>query len=130
MRVKHTINPVITDDAEGKDILFGLDEDKAEVVVDGMQRYVAGRFEIPASGNENLTFGDVTDLRFIFVKADGDFNIRMNGGVEVFAVRRASTATGATARFGGEFQLTALNVANPSALVVLRGIWSGYGDPA
>jgi hypothetical protein len=130
MRIRHTINPIITDDAEGKDVLFGLDADRAEVVVDGMQRYVSGRFEIPAAGNENLSFGDVNDVRFLFVKADGDFNLTFDGTIGPIPFRRASVTTGSTARFGGECDVSSANIANPSATVVLRGIWTAYGDPA
>jgi hypothetical protein len=130
MRVRHTINPFITDDAEGKDILFGLDADKAEVVVDGMQRYVSGRFEIAVSSNEDLSFGDVNDVRFLFVKADGDFDLTLDGTIGPISFKRASAATGSTARFGGECDIASANIANPSATVVLKGIWAAYGDPA
>ena len=130
MRTRHLINVHVYDDTEGKDKLFGLDDDKAEVKLDGFQRQASGRFEIAVASDENLSFGDVQDVRFVYVKADNDFEVIFNGGVEPVVVKRGSAATTATARFAGELDVTAVNIANPSATVVLKGIYCFYGDPA
>jgi hypothetical protein len=124
------MNVIITDDAEGKDILFGLDDVKSEVIVDNMQRPTSGRFEIAALANENLPFGDVQDVRFVYIKADGDFDLKFNGGAEVLNVKKASTTIGTFAKFEAECDVTAVNVTNPSATAVLKGIWCVYGDPS
>lgn len=130
MRVKHKLNVTVSDDAEGNDCLFGLDDGRAEVTIDNMQRVSSGRFEIAASSSEDLPFGDVQDARFVFIKADGDFNLTFDGGVEALALRRASSLTGTYAKFAAECDVSAVNVANPSATAVLKGIFCVYGDPA
>ena len=130
MRVRHTINPIITDDAEGKDILFGLDDDKAILDTSAFQRYCSGRFEIDISSSETLSLGDVQDVRAYFIKADGDFNLTLNGTVGPILHKTASTAAGKTARVCAEAQVTQIDVANPSAASVLKGIWCVWGDPS
>src|SRR3990167_25037 len=121
MRIKHKIIISITDDTEGKDKLFDLDEELAEIDTEAFAKCVSGRFEIAASSNENLSFGDVSDVRAVYVKADNDFNVKFNGGTEVFNIKRASTSH--PAKMFLEIDTTAVNLVNPSATAALKGTW-------
>lgn len=130
MRVKLTLDAAITDDAEGKIPLFGpRDATKTITTHDGFTMYEAGKFEVAASGNENLSFGDVGDVRGIYVEANNDFNIKFNGGVEVIAIKRGTSATGVLAKLLMEADITSFNVANPSASDVLKGTYAVWGNP-
>jgi hypothetical protein len=135
MRVKHKMNFRVYDDVEAVNPLFAPDDTKSEVVLDNMQRVVSGRFEIAASGNENLSLGDVGEVRGLLIVADNDFNLAINGSAPALPIRRANTAANApaqTARFAAEVQIGAgqiVNVANQSATAVLRGYWCAYGAP-
>ena len=129
MRIIHTFDIAISDDAEGLEPLYGPQGTRARVTIDTMERYVTGRFSIPVSSAENLSFGDVGDVRYISVRADNDFNVTFNGGAEPIACRRAADVTGTWAKFAGEFDVSAVNIANPSATDVLTGVWIAYGSP-
>lgn len=128
MRVKHKLNALVTDDAEGEDVLFGPDDTRAEVTIDNMTKLNSGRLEIAASGTESLPFGDVADVRFVWIKADNDFNLKFNGGTEVLNVKRAGT-TG-YAKFAAEIDVSSVSIVNPSASAVLKAVFMVYGDPA
>ncbi len=129
MRVRHKINVRIFDDAEGDDGLFAPSDTLAEVVIDNMQKLNSGRFAIAASDDEDLPFGDVADVRFVFIKADNDFTLKFNGGSEGLAIKRADAVAGTYAKFAAECDVTAVNITNPSATDVLTGVFAVYGDP-
>ena len=130
MRVTHVVNPVVTDDAEGLDELFALNETKAKVVIDNYTKIASGRFSVVALGTEAINFGDVADVRAIYIKADNDFNFRQDGSLTPLRIRRPNALVGTTARMFAESQLTSATIENLSATLVLRGVWMVYGDLA
>lgn len=129
MRVVHTVNPKIYEDTEQTECLFALSDSTQQVVTDAMQsensdsRNVAvadGEFTIPLTG--------ITDAKGFFIRSDGDFDLRINGGA-LIQVRRAATGASTTttsARVFMEANVTDLKI-TPQA--DQRVHWAIWGDP-
>jgi len=128
IRVKTKSLVRIFEDTAEKNGLFTPDDTLAEEIVDTFERCASGRFNIAAAGTEALSFGDVDDVRGVFIRANGAFNFTMNGGVEVFAATLLSSATTSKARVLMQATLTALSITNPGA-AALTGVWAVWGDP-
>ena len=128
MRVKHKVMLTVGDDAELKDKLFATDETLAEVVADGFTRVNSGRMHVDATETETVPRGDVTAIKGVFLKANQDCTVKLNGGVEPIALTRSSTLTAATAKLFMEAALTGVAVtAGATAVDLVFCIW---GDPA
>jgi len=130
MRVRHTTNPVITEDTSGKDILLSLDDQTAEAILDGFTSQTSDvRDLLASSGAFNVPFGAVSTGKGFFLRADGDFDLEINGS-QKFQIRRGATGAG-----GAVFtSAKVLMEADVSSLVVtpladLRLIWAVWGDP-
>jgi hypothetical protein len=116
----------ISDDASGKENLFGpFDDSVVGVVIDSYERQASGKLKIPAGTTEPVSFGDVDQVRGIFLKVDQDAMVRLNGSGDTIQLRRA----GATAKLFLEADLSSLEVAAPAGGDV-QGIYSVWGDPA
>lgn len=129
MRIEYIVHAKITEDADGKDVLWNPDKTLATSVITNMGSETGGKFSIPASGVENLSLGDVASARAIAIEFDADANISLNGGTEVFQIRRPDTTVGRKARFFWEGTITQVRVTNPSSTAVLTGRHVLWGDP-
>ena len=128
MRIRHKANVRITDDAAGKDVLFGPDDSLAEVVIDNMQRQASGLFNIAAAGTEALSLGDVTAVKGLYIKCkDGDMDVDINA-LGAIQVRRAVAGTG-TCRLLIEGNITSVSITNPDGVNGINGVWCVWGDP-
>jgi hypothetical protein len=129
MRVKHTINPVVTEDTDGRSVLFGLDETTAETTLDGLQRAASGVTDLDDAEVFSIPYADVTDARGFFLRMDGgDFDLVINGGA-VLQVRRAATGSGTVATSAKclmDARTTSLQVTASGAG---RLTWCIWGDP-
>lgn len=128
MRVILNLNPTITDDAEGYNSLFALDATRARATIDNMQHMTSGHFSIAVSSTEVLSLGDVADVRFVYVRADSDFDISFDAGTSWISVRLASS-TATYCRFAAEIDVPSVRVRNNSASNVVDGLYCFYGDP-
>ena len=130
MRIKHTVNLFISEDAEGTEGLFGQSAASTqEVTIDNMGTPISGKFSIAGGGVEDLPLGDIDDIRALFVKAKGDFDVQFNGSSDKLQIRRARAATGVTAKMFLEGVFTEVKITNDSATDILTGIFALYGDP-
>jgi len=127
MRTKLKTNVIISNDADGKNVLFGFDDTLAEEVIDTYTRCVSGKFSVAPSGTEALPFGDVTLVKGLYVKADAGFNFVINGGADTFTSNAASTS--GSSRVFLQADLSAFSVTNTDATAALTGIWVAWGDP-
>ena len=73
--------------------------------------------------------GCVASARAIAIEFYADANISLNGGTEVFQIRRPDTTVGRKARFFWEGTITQVRVTNPSSTAVLTGRHVLWGDP-
>jgi len=126
MRIKHKVNVRIADDASMKDLLFGPDDELAEVISDSYQRQASGIFSIAAAGSESISFGDVDAVKGVFIKVDADVNVNINALGDILLARHTTT-TGTYAKLFLEAGITSLVVGNPSAATA-RGLWCVWGD--
>lgn len=131
MRVRHTVNPVVSEDANGRSVLFGLDEQLADAVIDGFTRVNSGVTDLSDTDVYNIPLGDVTDARGIFLRSDGgDFDVVINGSDTPLQVRRGVTGEG-----GALFQNCKLLIECNVATVEVTAVGDGrltyciWGDP-
>lgn len=129
MRIRHKVNVVISDDADGKDKLLALDDVNSEVVLDGYQEHNAGKAKLAAAAVFAVPFGSVADARGVFLKSTGDFDVSVNGGTAL-PVRRGVTPSGATkasvTKFFFEGMVTSVTVTAVDDLGLTFAVW---GDP-
>lgn len=110
--------------------LFGGRNESREVSFGNMSGFVAGRFSIPVSSNEDLPLGDVPSVRGVRIWFDGSAVLQLNGGTEQFAITPVDASSAAArAHFAFDGSLTAINVANASTTTVLTGTYAVFGDP-
>jgi len=130
MRIRHTVNPKITEDADGKNVLLGLDDALSEAILDGFTSQTSDAKNLLSSdGAFTVPFGAVVTVgKGFFLRATGDFDLLINGAGP-FQVRRG--ATGASAAVFAESKV--FMECDVSALIVtpiadLRLIWAVWGD--
>ena len=125
MRVRHTLNPVVSEDADGKSVLFGLDETTAEAVLDTLTRVASGVTNLDDAEVFVLPYADVTDARGFFVRMDGaDFDLEIEGAAAL-QIRRVGAF--ANCKVLMEAQTTSLRV---TAVGAGRLTWCIWGDPS
>lgn len=130
MRIRHKVTVHISDDASGKENLFGpFDDSVVEVVIDNYERQTSGKLKILAGATESLSFGDVDLVKGIFLKVNQDATVKLNGGVEVIQLRRAGTGANDQAKLFLEADLSSIEVTAPAGGDV-HGVYSVWGDPA
>lgn len=119
----------LTEDAAGKQIIYKRDEELAKQTIDAFERGASSIFNIAASANEDVSFGDVDDVRGFYIEADGDFDVIFNGGAETVSFKVADTTTGRKAKCRMDAQVTQINITNPDATNALTGSYCVWGDP-
>jgi hypothetical protein len=129
MQVKHKVNVKITDDAAGKDVLFGLDDTLAEVSLTSFTKYTSGRVSVAAAVDETINLGDIAAVKGLYLKADADCQIKLNNNTETLQLRKGSTSTGTYARFFMEGDITSLEVTT-AADTPVNIIFCAWGDSA
>lgn len=127
MRIKHKVNVRIADDANMKDMLFGPDDELAEIVADGFLRQASGIIALDAAATESLSFGDVDAVKGLYLKIDQDVQVDING-LGNLQMRRHTTTTGTYAKLFIEGDITSVSITNGGSAA--RGLWCVWGDPA
>ena len=93
MRIKHTVNPRIAEDADMENLLFGLNDVLAEITVDAYVRVISGKASVAESANEDLSLGDITAVKGFFLIADAECIIKLNGSSDEIQLRIGGTGT-------------------------------------
>jgi len=127
IRVKHRVYVHTYEDTAGKNKLFAPDPELSEVVNDGFDKQAGGVVSVAVSSNEGLSLGDLTAVKGLFLRVNGDAQVILNGGD---AIQMRKGPSGSTARLFIEADITSINVANPSATDVLNGVYCIWGDPS
>lgn len=126
MRIKHKVNPRISEDSAGKDMLFGLDDALAEVTIDTHTHQVNGHFSVAVGATEALSFGDVAVVRGAYLEVGADCSLYLNGSLDAILIKLAPGA--AKAKFFIEATLTQVQLKATGA-VALTGKACFWGDP-
>ena len=125
MRTKLKTNVIISNDADGKNVLFGFDDTLAEEIIDTYTGCVSGKFSIASLASYTLPFGDIASVKGLYVKADAGFDFVMNGGVDTFTSNAASAS--GSSRVFLQADLASFALTN-NASATLTGIWVAWGD--
>jgi hypothetical protein len=129
MRIKHTIQLAVADDAAMKDPLFGeVDATLAVVQIDGYTGVVSGKIKIDAGEDVDLPFGGVASVCGIYLELDQDCIVTINEG-HTITIKRGNTTSGSVAKLFLEATLTAINIEAP-AEADAQVTYCAWGDPA
>jgi hypothetical protein len=137
MRIKHAIAPVISDDENGKEVLFSLDDELAGVTLDGFTEESSGKAVVAIDTAFPLPFGAVdSPAKGLFLVVEGDADVSLNG-LDVIQVRRGklTSATNApTAKLFIEGNFTSVTVTPKASAVAsastVKFRYALYGTPA
>lgn len=113
MRLKHKVIVKVSDDADMKDLLFSTDEQLAEVIIDAWTKSLCGKVTVAMNTNENLSLGDIGSVKGIYLKADKDVVIKLNGSADSLTLKRSGTTTSHFAKLFLEAAITQVNIAAP-----------------
>jgi hypothetical protein len=87
----------------------------------------SGDLAIDASGVESLNFGDVLDVRGLYLEVSGNCYLRLNGSVDNIPVTLAPDAM--KAKVFLEVDITSVIIQNTSSTEALTGVYCVWGDP-
>jgi len=127
MRLKHIVQVQITQDTAAKRKLYSDDATSATTDSEGYQRQANSLLSVDPAGLENLSFGDVTVVRGIYLEVTQEAKVRLNGAADPIQLRKASGAT--VAKLFLECEITQVTVENP-AEDAMTGVFVCWGDPA
>lgn len=113
MRLKHKVIVKVSDDADMKDLLFSTDEQLAEVVIDAWTKSFCGKVTVAMNTNENLSLGDIGMVKGLYLKANKDVVIKLNGSADSLTLKRSGTTTSHFAKLFLEGAITQVNIAAP-----------------
>jgi hypothetical protein len=127
IRVKHVVTLQISRDTEGQRKLYWSDEVSDQVVIDSLEKSAGSMLAVEPSAIETLTFGDVADVRGLYLEVNAVCLVRLNGGVQSIPLEPAPEAAAAKLFFEGP--LTGVEVQNTSTTDALIGLYVVWGDP-
>lgn len=127
MRVVHRVYAQLSRDTAQKQQLWFQDPTLSEVVADNFQRCTTGLAEVAVSSQENLSLGDVGDVRGVYLEVNAACRIRLNGSLDPLSMVPA--AEGGLCKFFLEAAITQVSVENISTTVVLQAAYVVWGDP-
>lgn len=125
MRIKHTVLLRLARDTEMRRLLFSDDSQLAEVVIDDYQRHAQGHIAIANAATESLSFGDVTEVKGVYLELDQDATVRLNGSLDGIVL--AKPPGGTVAKLFLEATITAVEIENTSG-AALTGLYVVWGD--
>jgi hypothetical protein len=126
MRLKHTVQVQLTQDAAGKRKLYSDDATSATTDTQAWTAMASGSFSINPAATEPLAFGDVGLVRGVYLEMDQEGTVQVNGGTPL-QLRKAADAP--KAKLFLEAELTQIAVSNPSTSV-LTGVFVLWGSPS
>lgn len=127
IRVDRIVNVFATRDTAQSRTLFGQATTSTnQQIMDGFEHGSGGTLSIAASGSENLPFGDVDDVRRVYVKLSGSFNVVFNAGSDTLSFVQTGTDDVILCM---DVTVTQVAISNPSATTALTGEYFVWGDP-
>lgn len=127
IRVDHTVAPQISRDANQKLRLFFPDLSSEAISIDQFETAANSVLSVGPSAAQALTFGDVVDVRGLYLEVNQDCNLKLNGAVDAIPVKLAPNAS--KAKVFIEADINQIQVENLNATEVLSGVYVLWGDP-
>jgi hypothetical protein len=127
MRIKHTVLLRMARDTDMRRQLFYDDSQLAEVIIDDYEHEAQGHVAIAASSTGTLSFGDITEVRGLYLELDQDATVRLNGSLDDIVL--AIPPGGSVAKFFIEATITAVEIEN-TGTEELSGLYVFWGDEA
>lgn len=127
IRVDHTVTPQISRDTAQKQKLFFPDIGEEAVSHATFEKSSNNILSLDASAVESLSFGDVDDVRGLYLEVSGDCYLRINGSTDNIPVKLPPSGT--RAKVFLEADVTAVEVQNLSTTDALTGVYCVWGDP-
>lgn len=127
IRIRHNVLLQISKDTDGKDKRY-YPETK-EVVIDSFEKLSHKNFTVDAVSSETMDLSDIGDVRGLYLEVDADCDVSLNGSLTPLELRKASAATGTTAKLFFEGLVTSLEITNAGASA-LHGELVLWGDIA
>jgi len=129
IRVKHKLVVQNSSDEDAYEKLFYLEDNSGrEVVIDGFDQQANSTLRIPASGSQSLGFGDVTDVRGLYLEVNRDCYLRLNGSIDNIPLKLPPGITAAKAKLFMEADLNAIVIENLDTVNALIGVYCVWGD--
>lgn len=128
MKITHTVNPKISEDADGTECLLGLSDASEQTNLQGFGSSVnESRNLLLADGELTIPLDGITTIRGFWLKATGAFDLRINGGAAIrFNPGKVDADTSAaTARVFMEANISTLHI---TPVADLRAHWAAWGD--
>lgn len=127
IRVDKTANLYVTRDTAQTRVIFGQASAATNrQVLDTFDHAVAGTLNIAASQTESLPLGDVDDVRGVYVRLSGSFNVVFNGGSDTLSFVQVGTDEVSMLL---DVSATSVSISNPSGTTGLTGEFCVWGDP-
>ena len=127
MRLIHTIQIQAARDIAMKRFLFKDDLTLATVQTDSFTTEASSILIVEPAETYELSFGDVTLVRGLYLELDQDALVAINGATP-FQMRKP--ADGSVAKLFLEAEIGQISINNPSTDTVLNGVFVCWGDPA
>ena len=125
IRVKHNVLLQISRDTLEKKKQFFPDAN--EVILAAFDSQSNGTLAIPATTSLTLDFGEVTDVRGLYIEVSADVVVRINGSLTNLPITLASDAT--KGQLFLESNISAVIIENESATAI-TGVYALWGDPS
>lgn len=128
IRVKHKVVVQTSLDTDTKRKLFYQDDDTtAEVVITAFDQQAGGTLSVAAAASENLPFGDVVDVRGVYLELSGDCSVYINGSPDAIPVKTSSSTE--VAKLFLEADINQVTITNTGS-TTLTGQFCVWGDPS
>jgi hypothetical protein len=127
IRVSHTVAVRTSRDTDYKKAMWSPDVALSEVVIDTFEKQANGNLSVAVSSAEQLSFGDVTLVKGMYLETETECLVRLNGSGDSIAMKPSES--GKPAKLFLEADINQVEVENPSADTVLNGVYVFWGDP-
>lgn len=124
MRTKLKANVIISNDTDGKNVLFGYDDTLSQETIDTYTGCVSGKFSVASSTTYTLPFGDLSSVKGIYVKGDAAYDFSVNGGA---AITSNIASSSGSSKVLLQADLSSFSVTNNGS-AALTGIWVAWGE--
>ena len=132
IRVISNINLQIFADTSKKDCLFNLSDDSTTLTMDSFEESNSGRLQLAASAAGSIPLGGIAAGKGVFIQADQDLDIVLNGGSDTLQLRKHAASTTSAPTFVPFFfmgEVTSVAVTNASSTESVNITYAVFGDP-
>lgn len=137
IRVVHELKLHVSQDQAQKNSLFERHEDLSKVTIDSFLRHNSGNPTVLNATAKVLSLGDVGAVKGVYIEADADCDVRLNGSADPIQLRRApvggtQTVITPTVKLFLESDITAIEVtaSQGSDVNLSYVVWGDVAPPS